>query len=156
LVRSPKRSGASGCRSAGPGPAFEDYASGTSPHADQALGQLAERLRERRGAATGGSTPTPLGPGTYDVVGMRAVPVRDPSAWIADWHLAIGDIRPKGTDEVVGYRTWCGIDCATKDVVLQPGRREGICLTCVRSMAAKDAPPSKAPVPRSVPLSAWI
>ena len=35
------------------GDAFDDYASGTSGHAEQALCRLAGRLRERRGVASG-------------------------------------------------------------------------------------------------------
>jgi hypothetical protein len=35
------------------GPAFDDYLSGSGQHADQALRQLADRLRERRGPAGG-------------------------------------------------------------------------------------------------------
>lgn len=37
----------------GEGDAFDDYASGTGGHAEQALRQLADRLRERRGIASG-------------------------------------------------------------------------------------------------------
>ena len=37
----------------GEGPAFDDYASGTGGYAEQALRRLADRLRERRGRATG-------------------------------------------------------------------------------------------------------
>jgi hypothetical protein len=37
----------------GEGPAFEDYASGSGQHAEQALRRLADRLRERRGVASG-------------------------------------------------------------------------------------------------------
>jgi len=37
----------------GEGPAFEDYASGSGQYAEQALRRLAERLRERRGVASG-------------------------------------------------------------------------------------------------------
>ena len=36
------------------GPEFDDYASGTGQHAEQALRRLSDRLRERRGSATGG------------------------------------------------------------------------------------------------------
>jgi hypothetical protein len=35
------------------GPAFEDYLSDSGQYADQALRRLADRLRERRGPATG-------------------------------------------------------------------------------------------------------
>jgi len=35
------------------GPAFEDYASGSGLYAEQALRRLSDRLRERRGPATG-------------------------------------------------------------------------------------------------------
>jgi hypothetical protein len=35
------------------GPAFEDYVSGSGPHADQALRRMVDRLRDRRGPATG-------------------------------------------------------------------------------------------------------
>ena len=35
------------------GPAFEDYLSGSGQYADQALRRLADRLRERRGPASG-------------------------------------------------------------------------------------------------------
>ena len=35
------------------GPAFDDYLSGSGQNADQALRRLADRLRERRGPATG-------------------------------------------------------------------------------------------------------
>jgi hypothetical protein len=35
------------------GPAFEDYASGSGQHAEQALRRLSDRLRERRGPTTG-------------------------------------------------------------------------------------------------------
>ena len=35
------------------GPAFEDYASGSGPYAEQALRRLGDRLRERRGPASG-------------------------------------------------------------------------------------------------------
>jgi hypothetical protein len=35
------------------GPAFDDYLSGSGQHADQALRRLADRLRERRGPASG-------------------------------------------------------------------------------------------------------
>ena len=35
------------------GPAFDDYASGTGQYAEQALRRLADRLRERRGLASG-------------------------------------------------------------------------------------------------------
>jgi hypothetical protein len=34
-------------------PAFEDYASGSGQYAEQALRQLSDRLRERRGPTTG-------------------------------------------------------------------------------------------------------
>ena len=37
----------------GEGPAFEDYLSGTGQYAEQALRRLADRLRERRGVASG-------------------------------------------------------------------------------------------------------
>lgn len=35
------------------GPAFDDYLSGSGQYAEQALRRLADRLRERRGSATG-------------------------------------------------------------------------------------------------------
>ena len=35
------------------GPAFEDYASGLGQYTDQALRRLSDRLRERRGPASG-------------------------------------------------------------------------------------------------------
>ena len=35
------------------GPTFDDYLSGSGQYADQALRRMADRLRERRGAATG-------------------------------------------------------------------------------------------------------
>ena len=35
------------------GPEFDDYASGSGQYAEQALRRLADRLRERRGSATG-------------------------------------------------------------------------------------------------------
>ena len=35
------------------GPAFDDYASGTGQFAEQALRRLSDRLRERRGVASG-------------------------------------------------------------------------------------------------------
>ena len=35
------------------GPAFDDYLSGSGQYAEQALRRLADRLRERRGPATG-------------------------------------------------------------------------------------------------------
>jgi hypothetical protein len=35
------------------GPAFEDYESGSGLYAEQALRRLSDRLRERRGPATG-------------------------------------------------------------------------------------------------------
>ena len=35
------------------GPEFDDYASGTGQYAEQALGRLSDRLRERRGKASG-------------------------------------------------------------------------------------------------------
>lgn len=35
------------------GPAFDDYLAGTGKDAEQALRRLADRLRERRGSATG-------------------------------------------------------------------------------------------------------
>jgi hypothetical protein len=35
------------------GPAFEDYASGSGQYAEQALRRLSDRLRERRGKASG-------------------------------------------------------------------------------------------------------
>jgi hypothetical protein len=35
------------------GPAFDDYASGSGQYAEQALRRLSDRLRERRGSATG-------------------------------------------------------------------------------------------------------
>jgi hypothetical protein len=35
------------------GPAFDDYLSGSGQHAEQALRRLADRLRERRGSASG-------------------------------------------------------------------------------------------------------
>ena len=35
------------------GPAFEDYASGSGQYAEQALRRLGDRLRQRRGSATG-------------------------------------------------------------------------------------------------------
>lgn len=35
------------------GPAFDDYTSGSGQYAEQALRRLADRLRERRGPATG-------------------------------------------------------------------------------------------------------
>ena len=34
-------------------PAFDDYLSGSGQHADEALRQLADRLRERHGSAFG-------------------------------------------------------------------------------------------------------
>ena len=37
----------------GEGPAFDDYASGTGLHAEQALRGLSDRLREQRGPTTG-------------------------------------------------------------------------------------------------------
>ena len=44
------------------GPAFEDYASGSGQYAEQALRRLCDRLRERRGPATGKPRPpTPHG-----------------------------------------------------------------------------------------------
>ena len=35
------------------GPAFDDYASGSGQYAEQALRRLSDRLRERRGSASG-------------------------------------------------------------------------------------------------------
>ena len=35
------------------GPEFDDYASGSGQHAEQALRRLSDRLRERRGVASG-------------------------------------------------------------------------------------------------------
>lgn len=35
------------------GPDFDDYVSGSGPHADQALRRLGDGLRQRRGPATG-------------------------------------------------------------------------------------------------------
>ncbi len=35
------------------GPAFDDYASGSGQYAEQALRRLSDRLRERRGVASG-------------------------------------------------------------------------------------------------------
>jgi hypothetical protein len=35
------------------GPAFDDYENGSGRYAEQALRRLADRLRERRGSATG-------------------------------------------------------------------------------------------------------
>jgi hypothetical protein len=35
------------------GPAFDDYASGSGQHAEQALRRLSDRLRERRRSASG-------------------------------------------------------------------------------------------------------
>jgi hypothetical protein len=35
------------------GPTFDDYLSGSGRYADRALNRLADRLRERRGSATG-------------------------------------------------------------------------------------------------------
>ena len=37
----------------GEGPAFDDYLSGSGRYAEQALRRLADRLRERRGVASG-------------------------------------------------------------------------------------------------------
>jgi len=37
----------------GEGPTFDDYLSGSGQYADQALRRLADRLRARRGSATG-------------------------------------------------------------------------------------------------------
>jgi hypothetical protein len=37
----------------GEGPAFDDYVSGSRQYAEQALRRLSDRLRERRGPATG-------------------------------------------------------------------------------------------------------
>ena len=37
----------------GEGPAFEDYDSGSEQYAEQALRRLSDRLRERRGSASG-------------------------------------------------------------------------------------------------------
>jgi hypothetical protein len=37
----------------GEGPAFDDYASGSGQYAEQALRRLSDRLRERRGVASG-------------------------------------------------------------------------------------------------------
>jgi hypothetical protein len=34
------------------GPTFDDYASGSGQHAEQALRRLSDRLRERRGSVT--------------------------------------------------------------------------------------------------------
>jgi hypothetical protein len=38
----------------GEGPAFDDYASGSGQFAEQALRRLSNRLREKRGVASGG------------------------------------------------------------------------------------------------------
>jgi hypothetical protein len=37
----------------GEGPAFDDYLSGSGQYAEHALRRLADRLRERRGVASG-------------------------------------------------------------------------------------------------------